>query len=276
MKKLLFFSSFYLLFVLTSCYQNSEVDLTTNEQYVTFDLYTEGVEQSSLTRAISEPGNLLIIDKFGEEITTDIKTSLGSIALPLDYGTHEIYFVAATKIWDSYNTTDLTVSWPNTHDGLSYVWAYHLTLEVDQHTTVEEITLPLVIANVQVQTLDKIPADISQISFEGPDMCKGLDLKTMSGFKIESGINYSLNISSSIGNNLTLNLFTFVPTTSNVGDIVVSATDNNSNEIASKTLEGVPVRQGYISLYSGYYFTDGLGIQLSYSEDWTGTTKYEF
>jgi hypothetical protein len=276
MKSILFFASVCISLTLTSCYQNSDEDLTANDKFVTFNLNATGVEQSSLTRAISEPGNLLIIDILGDNISTEIKSSLASFGLPLEYGTHEIYFVAATSIWSAYDTSELTVTWPSTHSGLSYVWAYHLTLEVDENTSVEEINLPLVIANVKLSMLDKIPSNVVSLKFDAPDLCKGLDLKTMTGFLTDTPVNNSLDVSNYAGKTLSVNMFTFVPSTGYVGDIVITAFDSNSEEIASQTLSGVPVQKGYITKYSGYFFSDGVTIPLTYSTDWTGTNNYSF
>jgi len=268
--------SLFVIFALTltSCYQ-SEEDITTNSGYVTFNLTASGIEQSSLTRAISEPGNLLIIDKFGDEITTETKTSLASFAMPLKYGTHDIYFVAADIIWSSYSTTDMTVTWPNSHAGLSYVWAYHLNLTVDDDTSIEEITLPLVVANVRLKTYDNVSTNVASMKIEAPNLCKGLNLNTMSGF-VSEGINYTLNISSAVGKNLSINMYTFVPSTGYVGDIVFSALDSSSKEIKAKTLSSVPVQQGYISYYAGYFFSEGQNLTLSYTDDWLGTNEYEY
>jgi hypothetical protein len=262
---------------LSSCYQNSDEDLIGSNKYVTFNLDLAGVEQTSLTRAINEsPTTLLVIDKFDGKVTTQTKTSLNAVGLPLDYGTHDIYFVAATSIWNSVNTADLTVTWSTDRTALSYTWAYHLELEVDENTTVEDITLPLVIANVQIKTLDKLPSNVATMNVEAPGLSKVLDLNTMSGVVSESDINYSINVAQYTGKTFSVNLYTFVPTSGYVGDIVLTALDSNNQEIAAKTLNEVPVQAGYISLYSGYFFSDGVSFPLSYTDDWTGTNNYGY
>ena len=276
MKNFELFTCLSFILALTSCYRDSEDEISVNDKYVTFNFNLAGVEKSSLTRAISEPSNLLIIDKFGDEVTSDTKTSLAPFSLPLDYGRHEIYFVAADKIWTSYSTAEWKVEWPSSHDGLSYVWAAHLTLDVDEDTSVEDIMLPLIIANVQVKTLDKVPATASSLHIDAPDLCKGLDLLTLSGIPTDTPVNYSLDLSRGTGNTLRINLFTFVPPTSCIGDISLTVLDQNTQEIAAKTLNEVPVQPGYISLYAGYLFSDGISFPLSYTDDWSGTHSYGF
>ncbi len=262
---------------LPSCYSDSEDVISDTDKYVTFNLNLDGVEQTSLTRAISEPKNLLVIDKFGEKVTASVKNSLNAIGMPLEYGTHDIYFVAAVNIWASYSTADLTVTWTTDRTALSYAWAYHLELEVDENTVVENITLPLIIANVQIKTLDKLPSNVSTMKIEAPSLSKVYDLKTMSGVESESDINYSLDVTQYAGQyTFAVNLFTFVPSSGYAGDIVLTALDTDSKEITSKTFEQIPVQAGYISLYSGYFFSDGVAFPLSYSDDWTGTNNYSY
>ena len=277
MKKLFVYSVLFASTIFSSCYHDSEVDLLDGNKYVTFNLNLDGVEQSSMTRAIDEPKNLLVIDKLGDKVTTSIKNSLAAFGMPLEYGKHDIYFVAADQIWTSFSTADLTVTWTTDRTALSYTWAYHLSIEVDENTSVEDITLPLVIANVQLKTLDKIPSDVSTMTIEAPGLSKVFDLKTMSGVESENDINYSFDVTEYAGSkSINFNLYTFVPTSGFVGDIVLTALDTDSKEVASKTFEQVPVQAGYISLYSGYFFSDGVSFPLSYSEDWTGTNNYGY
>ena len=261
MKKLIAFSFLCASTIFSSCYHDSEVELLDGNKYVTFNLNLDGVEQSSMTRAINEPGNLLVIDKFGDEVKTTIKNSLAAFGL----------------VWSSFSTADLTVTWPTDRTALSYTWAYHLNIEVNENTTIEDITLPLVIANVQVKTLDKLPANVSTMTIEAPGLSKVFDLKTMSGVESETDINYSYNVAQYAGSKtVAFNLFTFVPSSGYVGDIVLTALDSNNSEIAAKTLNEVQVQAGYISLYSGYFFSDGVSFPLSYSDDWTGTNNYGY
>ena len=277
MKKLFVYFVLCTSTVFSSCYRDSDENLLDTNKYVTFNLNLDGVEQSSMTRAIDEPGNLLVIDKLGDKVTTSIKKSLAAFGMPLEYGTHDIYFVAATSIWTSFSTADLTVTWTTDRTALSYTWAYHLSIEVDENTSVEDITLPLVIANVQLKTLDKMPSDVSTMNVEAPGLSKVFDLKTMSGVESESEINYSIDVAQYAGQKtFSINLYTFVPSSGYVGDVVLTALDSNNNEIAAKTFEEVPVQAGYISLYSGYFFSDGVSFPLSYSDDWTGTNNYGY
>ncbi len=277
MKKNIAYSVLFASTIFSSCYHDSEVELLDGNKYVTFNLNLDGVEQTTMTRAIDEPKNLLVIDKLGDKFTTSIKNSLAAFGMPLDYGKHDIYFVAADQIWSSFSTADLTVTWPIDRTALSYTWAYHLSIEVDENTSVEDITLPLVIANVQIKTLDKIPAEVSTMTIEAPGLSKVFDLKTLSGVESESDINYSYDVTQYAGSkSINFNLHTFVPASGFVGDIVLTALDSESREVAAKTFEQVPVQAGYISLYSGYFFSDGVSFPLSYTEDWTGTNNYGY
>lgn len=272
-----FFLTILMAFALTSCYQNED-EISSNEKYVAFNLNAQGVDLSSMTRAtFNEPQNLLVIDQFEDKCTVSERTGLASFGLPLAYGTHELYFIAATAKWESYDTDKLIMKWTNTVAGMREVWAYHLTLEVDENTTVEEITLPLVVADVRIKTLDKIPTGTSVVNVEANDLCRALNLTTMKGGVITSQpVNANLDVSSAAGKTLQANFYTFVPAAGNVGDINVTALDASSKEIAAKMLNAVPVQEGYISLYTGYFFSEGVTIPLTYTDDWTGVNEYQY
>ena len=277
MKHVIFSGCLCAMMMLTSCYQSSDEELDSVSKYVNFNFSLAGVEQSMLTRAIAEPGHLLVIDKFEGKATATEKTSLAAFGLPLDYGTHELYFVAADYLWNAYSTDDLTVTWANDRTALSYVWASHLTLEVNEDTSLEEVTLPLVIANVQVKTLDKLPANATTFKVDAPDLCHQLDLTTMKGKVAGTPVIFSMDVSPYAGKyTFTVNLFTFVPTSGSVGDVALTCYGAGDAEIAARMLSEVPVTDGYISLYAGYFFSDGVSIPLSYSDDWTGTNNYSY
>lgn len=265
------------LLALTSCYHAQEAADLAEESMVTFNLKLDGVEQGDLTRALAAPTNVLVLDSYKGAVTATTKSSLASISLPLQYGLHDLYFVAATNVWSAYSTNDLTVGWEG--DGsLKTVWAYHYQLDVETGTVFEDINLPLVVADVLVKTLDKMPATVSVATVEAPGISSVLDLTTMQASSA-NGLNRKLDVKAGAGSSIfSANLYTFVPESGKVGDITVAFYSNAdaTGEIASRTLSAVPVSAGFISQYSGYFFSDGLTIPVTYTTDWLGTNEYTY
>lgn len=271
----------FLSLSVVSCYQGEdENSLVENSSSVTFRFNAMGVTREAITRAaISEPGNLLVLDCFDGKVKAQTQTSLSELPMPLEYGHHDLYFVAATNVWSSYNTNDLTVTWGSDRTSMTYVWGAKLSLDVAAGTPSQEVQLPLVVADVNVSTLDYIPAGMGEMRVESADACRGLKLTDMTGF-VSAPVDYRFDCSPFAGMNRTLefNLFTFVPSSGSIGDVQLTAyqKSNASAELASQTLSDVQVAAGYVSRYSGYFFSDGVAIAFSYADDWLGTHSYGY
>ena len=261
----------------SSCYQGIDESLPTSVD-VTFNLSQQGILQEPMTRAgITAPGNLIVFDSFNGGVTSTTHTSASSVSLPLALGTHDLYFVAADKLWASASNKDLTVTWNNSGNRLSYTWAKHITLDVEVGTNPATVQMPLVVGAVQVVTLDYFPAAAATLSVEAPNVSWVLDVATMKGKATTQEGGYSINCSGLAGKSrLTHNIFTFIPSSSNVGDIAITVADSKNGELANQILNSVPVQEGYVSRYQGYFFSDGLTIPFEYSDDWTGTIDYTF
>lgn len=267
----------------SSCYHSNESSVLGDESVVTFNLVADGLSQSSLTRAddapaLDNPTNILVLDSFDGEVKATTFSSLSSVVLPLKYGLHNLYFVAAPVAWSAYSTTNLTATWAN--DGtMKAVWGYYYQIEVDETTTFEDIILPLVVADVRIKTLDIISSGAVAAKFEAPDISTILDLSTMKAAQTANGLDRKLNISAAAGKSkFVSNNYTFVPSSGKVGDIKLafySDTDCNT-EIVSRTFDGVPVSEGYVTSYEGYFFTDGISIPLTHTTSWLGTNVQSY
>lgn len=265
----------FLALGLTSCYQSQDDDIMAEAVAdVRFSFTPYGI-QNDMTRALAAPSNLLIIDKFNGVTTYKEYTSLSDVSLPLDYGTHELYFVAAVTKWTEVNTTSLVVDW--SHTGFRVVWAKALSLTVSSATTAQNIELPLVVSSITVSSLDVIPADAKMMTIDAPNMCHSIDLTTMKGIIRESDkLLANIDISSKIGSVFNLTLIQFVNDSGSAGDITLTTHTSSNQEISSRTLESAPIQAGYITAYSGYLFSDGIATTITYTTDWIGTNNYSF
>lgn len=265
----------------TSCYEGANDMAASNEQIVTFEISCNGLSQESMTRAntLTEPTQLLIFDCCNGSTTVTQKDAVTSVSMPLKDGTHDLYFMAASKACKSYDKDALTVSWPNNVSGyMSTVWACHYQIIVSEGTSFEEIELPLVVADVRVSSNDGLPTNLGKVSVEAPGVSTTLDLATMKAVAGE-GVNFDIAVpASQYGKRFSLNIYTFVPEAGSVGDIAITMYDktDNTTEISSRTLSAVPVTAGYVSDYTGYFFSSGISIPLSHTSDWLGRNEYDF
>lgn len=273
---------FYLLSLVafTSCYQSADESALESSSIVNFRLNAFGADQEAMTRAGEMvPGHLLVIDCCNGKNDVFTQESLAEVPLPLAWGQHEIYFVAASAVWSSYDANALTVTWPSTRQGMQYVWGKKISLEVSASTGSQEVTLPIIGADVKISTLDNLPSNMGDFKIEAPDVCRGLKLSDMSGFVTSTPVSYSIACKAYAGaNTFITNIYTLVPNTNSVGDITLTAytSETTPAEITSLTLSDVPVTKGYVSSYTGYFFTDGVALSFSYEDEWKSTNQYSF
>ena len=267
-----------LLPLLSSCSSDDNVADSNGVTEVTFGIQAEGTEQAAMTRAFDAPQNILVLDCYGSSVTEKEFSDLTAVALPLEHGVHDLYFVAATKKWSACSGSSLTVSWPSDTNGLNKVWGLHYQLTVTEETTFEELLLPLVVAGIQIVTYDKLPATAATVEIEGPDMCTVLDVKTMQAAASgNEGLNYELNVATAAGvSTMSVMTYSFVPSSGSVGDIVITVKNASDTEISSKTFSSVPVAAGELTYYSGYFFSDGISVPLSYATDWSKTNAISY
>ena len=236
------------------------------------------------TRAIAAPTYLLVLDEFGGSIvagntverTTD---ALENLTLSLTYGQHTLYFVAAKNCYDSYNTTAMTATWTGNADHkLNYVWATKVVLDVNENTPANQaVTLALAVAQVQVQCNDAFPANTGNMAVTAETGSWTLNLRTLQG--VTSEVSTTANVSSYAGQTgKTMGFFTFIPASGNIGDLTITVYNNaqTPEELASHTLEDVPVRLGYVSHYAGLFFSRNQPFSFTFEDDWKGTDEYTY
>lgn len=267
---------------MTSCYHAEDELSSATMAEVKFNVEVEGLTHQQLTRGASlpdlkAPTHVLVLDRYNGEVKSYEKETLEGLSLSLSYGIHDLYFVAAPEAWTSYSISDLTVTWPNT-GAMKAVWAYYYQLDVVEGTEFEEIELPLAVAAVRLATLDMIPSTARKATIEAPDISTVLDLSTMQAAATSTaGFNRQINVAG-VTTAFSTSIFTFVPASGNVGDIKMAfySDDAMTTDLAEHTFENVPVAAGYVSNYTGYFFSDGLSIPVSYSSSWLGSNDYSY
>ena len=239
------------LFLFSACQQHTD-EMIESEVELTFRLSVNEFEQIPFTRGLSEPAHLLIIDKFGNDVKCVEKSSFDPFVMMLAFGVHEFYFVAAENKWSSFDTEHLQLTWHDDSTGLGRVWACRMSIDVGKTSLEENIILPLVVADVKVEVLDRWPPQVATIELQASGLCHGLDLATMTGISMGNVVQISQRITSEEHKIQNFDLLTFVPSSGNVGNLILRANNAEYETLATKTVTDVVVQQGTISRYSGY------------------------
>jgi len=285
--KIHFFVVSAVVLLMTACDSQNVTSLDPSKtREITFSMETIQLSGSTPmkapTRAISAPTYLLVLDELNGSIVSanTVERSVDALTpltLNLTYGDHTLYFLACKNSYASFNTTDMTVSWDADHK-LNYVWVAKKVIHVDESTAAAEaVTLDLAVAQVQVQCNDAFPANTGNMRIQAPTACWTLNLRTLQG--VAGEVVSTANASTFAGQTgMALALFTFVPASGNIGDMTLTVYNNAATPqaLATHTLEDVPVKLGYISHYTGLFFSRGQSFSFSYENDWKGVDEYTY
>lgn len=250
---------------------------------VTFGMQTT-FEAMNGTRSTSNasPTLLLVLDAapdgsvktYTRNVSSDTDVEgdpLDNLSIPLLYGNHTLYFVAADSPLQMYDTTELTVKWDGSTGILKNCWAQKLELNVNQEINgSQQVTMPIRVANIQVVISEGIIAEASTIDMSLSAGCWQLDLKTMKGtegMEVQRQIEVLDQYIGAKG--LTLNIYSFVPEgTNTVGTMTVSASDQEQQVITSHVLSNVPAAEAQITRYTGMFFHNQQDFTLSVENEW--------
>lgn len=289
--KIYFFVMSAVVLLMTACDSQDVTSLDPSKtREITFSMETIQLSGSTPMRAptratapVLAPSCLLVLDELNGSIvsantverTVDVLTPL---SLNLTYGDHTLYFVACYTSYASFNTTDMTVTWGGAEHKLNYVWVAKKVIHVDESTAAAEaVTLDLAVAQVQVECNDAFPANTRDMRIQAPTACWTLNLRTLQG--VVGEVVSTADVSAHAGKTgRSLGLFTFVPASGNIGDVTLTVYNNAATPqaLATHTLEDVPVRVGYVSHYTGLFFSHDKSFSFSYENEWRGTDEYTY
>lgn len=261
-----------------------EMDPEPQTGQVTFQLETFCQSQAAMapTRAdakdiSTKPSRLLVIDVGGGEVLQEIERTenvLEDLTLQLTYGQHDIYIVAASAVYDSYSAEELTVSWSD-QKRPSYTWATKVSVTVDQtQADAQPVELPLVIGRVGLVCTDAQPNQVTGMQIKGK-ICWTLDLTTMKGKAPSTDWNYTIPISNK-AEGLSLAVYCFEPTDGTLGNLTFTAietVEGVETEVTHHTLSAVPVTAGYITNYTGLFYSSHQAFTLATTNKWTNIVE---
>jgi len=204
---------------------------------------------------------------------------LEELSLSLTYGTHDIYILAAYKAYDTFSTSDKTVTWSTSTDRLSYTWAKKVTVEVGTTTAAAQaVELPLVVGQIALVCQDAQPTGAAKMKIEG-ELSWTLDLTTMQGQVPSEALSFNIDIPANTPKNYAFSAYTFIPSSGKIESLTFTALKSDETQYSTTsthTLIDVPVSAGYISQYKGLFYSNTQGLTLSTTNQWTDVNHYTY
>ena len=257
-----------------------QAETVANKKTVTFSMSADGLNISKTgTRATAADAGLtdiLVIDRMaGNIVQTMAQTStdadFGSPTLTLDYGVHELTFIAHRSTTPSFDATAFT--W--TADKVRQTYVCRQSLTVNTETTGRAVSLTNHVYQLKFLVADALPTGLATVRIGVTDYRPTLSLADFTGTgstTLSRDITIPANYIGTTGNDFSV--FGFCPTlnTEYTTSVSISFLRSDESVIQTHSLNNVPLETNCVTTVQGNFFrTDG-AFTLNINTAW-GTEK---
>ena len=236
----------------------------------------EMVNFDSGTRALTSDGkpltDLWVIDYVDGVWAQTLHQSsddedFGAPRLSLDYGSHNIYFVASRGSGPVLSTEDHSIVWEKTSDSF---WTV-LPLTVSSATaTSQAVTLQRVVTMLKVSVNDEVPDGLAKVTVTPAHWYYGLDYLTGFGISdqtLQRQVNIPASYAGTTGR-LNIDIFGFVPSGGFTSDVSITATDGSEAVVGAAAAGSVTFAANHTTVLSGALFSGGGLMDVSVNDAW--------
>ena len=128
-----------------------------------------------------------------------------------------------------------------------------------------------IVANFRLEITDEIPAECKSLRITITDVYDRWNVSTGGTHQLDRVANVSYGGTSSI-----FNVFAIVTNSQTQHTVTVTALDAGSNELQTRVLTDVPLRNGYRTNYRGAFFTDAQFTSSFTINDWSEYDTVDF
>lgn len=213
--------------------------------------------------------DLWLFDYMGEELKQTIHQSstdegFGSVAVTADTGDHSFCFIASRGT--GATVSGGTIAWEKPSDTF---WAKTTLKVTPQTATAQSVELQRVATKLKITITDEVPATLSKLTITADTWHSGINALT--GEPTEAAARTStISVPTSyIGTTGQLIASIFgICGDDYTTDVSVTASDANSQAIASVALEDVPMKKNTTTSYSGPLFSRKPTFTMTLADSW--------
>ena len=213
--------------------------------------------------------DLWLFDYMGDELKQTVHQSstdegFGSVAITAETGDHSFCFVASRGTGAAVSGGAIT--WEKPSDTF---WSKTTLTVTPQTATAQSVELQRVATKLKITITDEVPAALSKLTITADTWHSGIN--TLTGEPTAAAARTSTIIvpSSYIGTTGQLIASIFGTCDDDyTTDISVTASDANSQTIASVALDDVPMKRNTTTSYSGPLFTRQPTFTMTVSDSW--------
>ena len=222
-----------------------------------------------VTLADASITDLWLFDYMGDELKQTVHQSstdegFGSVAITAETGDHSFCFVASRGT--GATVSGGTITWEKPSDTF---WAKTALTVTPQTATAQSVELQRAATKLKITIIDEVPATLSKLTITADTWHSGINALTgepTAAAARTSTINVPASYAGTTGQLIT-SIFGICGNgyTTNVS---VTASDANSQTIASVTLDDVPMKKNTTTSYSGPLFTRQPTFTMTVADSW--------
>lgn len=207
----------------------------------------------------------------GELINTIHQTAddsdFGEPNVLMEYGNHDLYFVASRGLNPDVDDVEHTITWSNVRDTF---WKT-ITINVNSTSATEvDVTLERVVTKLKLNIQDKVPAGLVNVTITPEKWNYGINYITGEPASVDDS-QISIDVPSSYVSttgNLSVSVFSLSGTSEWTTDVTVTAKNSSNITVSSVHIDDVPLLSNRATVYSGNLFTSGSTFTLSLNDAW--------
>ena len=263
--------------MLLSCEKEETLTAKVNEpkdslQAKTITFTFGEISHNAMTRgtlADASITDLWLFDYMGEELKQTIHQSstddgFGSVAVTAETGDHSFCFVASRGTGAAVSGGVIT--WEKPSDTF---WSKTTLTVTPQTATAQSVELQRVATKLKITITDEVPATLSKLTITADTWHSGINALTGEPTTAAARISTIIVPTSYIGTTGQLIASIFgICVNDYTTDVSVTASDANSQAIASVALDDVPMKKNTTTSYSGPLFTRQPTFTMSAAGAW--------
>lgn len=278
MKKYLFFAVAAL--ALTACEKQVTDDLniteeTTGRHLVRFSIEGDFSSPTFTRGTVAANGksmtDIWIFDYMDGALVAQYHQSsedadFGTPEIPLDYGSHNVYFVASRGKTPAVSTTSHTISWTTTSDTFYKNLAINVTTG---SASAQAVSLTRAATKLGITINDAIPEGISTVTITPAKWYYGIDYLTGAPADMQETPREIAIAESSVGKTgIELSIFGMSASTEWTTNVSVVARDTEDNILGQATITDAPFVANRATNYSGNLFESNSTFTVSLTDAW--------
>ena len=263
--------------MLLSCEKEETLTANVNEpkdslQAKTITFTFDEISHHAMTRgtlADASITDLWLFDYMGEELKQTIHQSstddsFGNVAVTAETGDHSFCFIASRGT--GATVSGGVITWEKPSDTF---WAKTTLTVTPQTATAQSVVLQRVATKLKISITDEVPATLSKLTITADTWHSGINALTgepTTAAARTSTINVPASYIGTTGQ-LIASIFGICGDDYTT-DVSVTASDANSQAIASVALDDVPMKRNTTTAYSGPLFTRQPTFTMTVDDSW--------